>query len=316
MENTKLVVVGAGAMGSLFGGLLAEKGMDVTLLDPWQQHIDAIKANNGLQMVGHGGDRTIPLQATTNAQEIKEADLVFFQCKAVYNDAAATSVKHLFTSESNTIAISFQNGLGSEEKIAEYLGKENVLGGLTAQGANMEAPGKVRNHTELPSYIGEMGGGVSDRVSNVANILTAHGLPTKASENIRKSIWAKLFANVGVSPISGILNITLGEIYDNAYANGISFKAIDEAVLVAEAEGLSFTQEEASKVFKSIINPQTGTPGNKSSLCVDLLNERPSEIDYINGAIARLGKKHNIPTAINDTLTSLVKAIESKFTNE
>jgi len=156
-----VVVLGAGAMGSLFGGLLAEGGMKVTLLDPWQEHIDAIKAD-GLKMVGFGGDRYIPIGATTSAADVTDADIVFVQCKANFNAAAAESIKHLFANDSETVAISFQNGLGNEEQLAEFFGEDNVLGGLTAQGANIEGPGVVRNHAELPSYIGEMAGGVSD----------------------------------------------------------------------------------------------------------------------------------------------------------
>ena len=172
-----VVVLGAGAMGSLFGGLLAEGGLRVTLLDPWKEHIDQVRAN-GLKMVGFGGDRYIPLDATSKPNDIESADLVFVQCKANFNADAASSIKHLFTADSDTVAISFQNGLGNEEQLAQHFGVDRVLGGLTAQGANIEGPGVVRNHAELPSYIGEMQGGVSDRSREIAAILSAAGLPT------------------------------------------------------------------------------------------------------------------------------------------
>ena len=132
-----VVVLGAGAMGSLFGGLLAEGGMQVTLVDPWQEHIENIQ-KNGLNMVGYGGDRFIPVGATTNPAEIESADIVFVQCKANFNAAAAKSVQHLFGEDSNTVAISFQNGLGNEEELAEYFGESRVLGGLT--GINRSPP--------------------------------------------------------------------------------------------------------------------------------------------------------------------------------
>lgn len=129
-SNPKVAVVGAGAMGSLFGGLLAEGGLDVRLVDIWQEHVDAINAN-GLKMVGHGGERLIPVKATSDPSTIDSVDVVFFQCKAIYNADAATSVKHLFDNE-HTVAISFQNGLGNEEEIESILGDGKVLGGLTA----------------------------------------------------------------------------------------------------------------------------------------------------------------------------------------
>ena len=186
-SNPKVAVVGAGAMGSLFGGLLAEGGLDVRLVNIWQEHVDAINAN-GLKMVGHGGERLIPVKATSDPSTIGSVDAVFFQCKAIYNADAATSVKHLFDNE-RTVAISFQNGLGNEEEIESILGDGKVLGGLTAQGANIEEPGVIRNHAELPSTLGEMQGGMSDRAIALARAFTEHGLPTEASENIRYNIW-------------------------------------------------------------------------------------------------------------------------------
>lgn len=312
MSELKLVVVGAGAMGSLFGGLLAEKGMHVTLLDPWQEHIDAVK-ENGLRMTGHGGERTIRLNATSDPQELCAADLVFFQCKAIFNQDAAKGVKHLFTAKTQTIAISFQNGIGNEEELAEYLGAGRVLGGLTAQGANIETPGVVRNHTELPTYIGEMNRGATPRVRHWAQLLSEHGLPTHISNDIRAAMWRKLFANIGISSISAIPNLTIGQLYGNQSTRDISYSAISEAMEVAKAEGYKFTTAQAREMFNSITDPKKGTPSNKSSLCFDMLSKRRSEIDYINGAIVKMGKKHHIKTPVNSTLVGLVKGIESRY---
>jgi len=306
-----VVVLGAGAMGSLFGGLLAEGGLKVTLVDPWAEHIGQIN-KDGLKMVGFGGDRVIPINATTNAAEVKSADIVFVQCKANFNAAAAESVRHLFDADTNTVAISFQNGLGNEEELAEYFGDYRVLGGLTAQGANIEAPGIVRNHAELPSYIGEMGGGVSERVRQIAATLTKGGLPTEASENIRQDIWRKLMANIAISAVSGVTGLNIGQIFNQHLADQASYAALDEAILVANAAGIELNAEEAREILGKIAGPN-GTPGNKSSLRVDIENERPSEIDYINGAVVKLGRKHNVPVPVNETLVSLVHGLQAKY---
>ncbi len=307
----QVVVLGAGAMGSLFGGLLAEGGLKVTLLDPWQEHIDAIKAD-GLKMVGFGGDRYIPIGATTNAADVTEADIVFVQCKANFNAAAAESIKHLFANDSETVAISFQNGLGNEEQLAEYFGDDNVLGGLTAQGANIEGPGVVMNHAELPSYIGEMAGGVSDRVSAIAESLTTAGLPTSPSEHIRLDIWRKLMANIAISAVSGITGLNIGQIFNEHNGDAVSYAALDEAIAVANASGVELSVEEAHEILGKIAGPN-GTPGNKSSLRVDIENSRPSEIDYINGAVVALGQKHGVAVPVNETLVKLVHARQARY---
>lgn len=306
-----VVILGAGAMGSLFGGLVAEGGLDVTLVDPWREHIDAIH-KNGLKMVGHGGDRHISIEATTDPATIKSADIVFVQCKANFNAAAAESVRHLFTAESNTIAISFQNGLGNEVELAEYFGEDRVLGGLTAQGANIECPGVVRNHATLPSYIGEMTGGISDRTRDTAEMLSAAGLPTEPSENIRLDIWRKLMANIAISAVSGITGLNIGEIFNKHYADEVSYAALDEAIIVAKAVGVDLNPSEAREILEKIAGPH-GTPDNKSSLRVDIENERPSEIDYINGAVVRLARQHGIPVPVNETLVTLVHGIQNRY---
>ena len=307
-SRPRVVVVGAGAMGSLFGGLLTEGGLDVTLVDIWREHVDAINAN-GLKMVGHGGDRIIPATATSDPSTIDGADVAFFQCKAIYNADAAASVKHLFDND-RTVAISFQNGLGNEEEIERILGAGKVLGGLTAQGANIEAPGVVRNHAELPSFIGEMKGGVSGRTRALASAFSAHGLPTEASENIRHDIWKKLMANIGVSGTSAAPNLTLGGIVRVPELETIAYRAIDEALAVAKAENIELDPDGAREVFHQITS---GTPGNKSSLCVDVVNERPSEVDYIYGAVIKLGAKHGIDTPVLQTISAVIKGLQSHY---
>lgn len=303
-----VVVVGAGAMGSLFGGLLTEGGLDVTLVDIRREHVDAIN-ENGLRMVGHGGDRIIPARATTDPSTIGGADVVFFQCKATCNADAAASVKHLFDN-GRAVAISFQNGLGNEEEIGSILGEGRILGGLTAQGANIEAPGVVRNHAELPSFIGEMKGGVSRRTRALASAFSAHGLPTEASENIRHDIWKKLMANIGVSGTSAAPNLPLGGIVRVPELAAIAYRAIDEALAVAKAENIGLDPDGAREVFHQITS---GTPGNKSSLCVDVVNERPSEVDYIYGAVIKLGAKHGIDTPVLQTLSAVIKGLQSHY---
>jgi 2-dehydropantoate 2-reductase len=308
-QNPKLYVIGAGAMGCLFGGLLAEGGMDVTLVDVWQEHVDTIN-RDGLKMVGYGGDRFIPVKAVTSTVGLPKADIVFVQCKAVHSEQAVAAAKNIIAE--HTVFISFQNGLGNEEVIASVVGEDKVLGGLTAQGASIEGPGIVHNYAELPSWIGEMQGGVSERSQGLAELLSRHGLPTSASENIRLDIWKKLMANVGISAASGISNLKIREIMAIPEMKETIYAAIDEAVIVGKAAGVELDSAEAREVLAKIAGPG-GSGENKTSLCNDLLNKRPSEIDFINGAITQLGKKYAVPTPINATLVAAVKAIQSHY---
>jgi len=243
IARPSVCVVGAGAMGSLFGGLLAEGGLKVTLVDKWPQHVANVQQQGGLRMVGHGGDRLIPCSAAEDPGKVGPQDVVFFQCKSAHTEEAIKAAKPLF--HDNTVAISFQNGLGNEEVIADTIGAENVLGGLTAQGASIEGPGVVRNHAELPSWIGEMSGQQSERVTHLAKVFSEHGLPTEVSGDIRKQIWMKLFANVAVSPMSSLTDMTHREYFGVEGAEDLAFALVDEALQVARAEGLTIGDDEA-----------------------------------------------------------------------
>ena len=306
-----IAVVGAGAMGCLFGGLLAEGGLDVTLIDVWQEHVDRIN-RDGLRIIGYGGDRHIPIRATTEPSGLEAVDVLFVQCKAPYTKEAVRRVLHLLREDS--VAISFQNGLGNEENIGAVIGMKRVLGGVTAQGAAVEGPGAVRNFGDLPTHIGEMPGGLSDRSQRIAAALNGAGLQTAASSNIRQAIWKKLLANIAVSPTSAIANMTIKQVFAVPELKETAFEALDEAAVVARAEGVDLDLAETHEVIDQIAGPE-GTGDNKSSLCVDILNRRPCEVDVISGAIVRLGKQHGIPTPVNKTLVAAVKAMESHYLN-
>ena len=308
-RKPKIAVVGAGAMGCLFGGLLAEGGLDVTLVDVLQEHVDRIN-RDGLRIVGYGGDRSIPVRATTEPSGLPAVDVLFVQCKAPYTKEAVRRVLHLLRDD--TVAISFQNGLGNEENIGEVVGMERVLGGVTAQGAAVEGPGAVRNFGNLPTHIGEMGGGISERAQRIAAALDRAGLQTTAVPDIRQAIWKKLLANIAISPTSAIANMTIKQVFAVPELRETAFEALDEAVEVARAEGVELNAAETREVIDQIAGP-TGTGDNKSSLCVDILNRRPCEVDVISGAVVQLGRKHDIPTPVNKTLVAAVKALESHY---
>ena len=310
-EVGHIIVLGAGAMGSLFGATLAQGGLPVTLVDCATDHIDAINAR-GLRIQGYGGERTVPVPATTCHGELPQADVVLVQTKAPDTAVAVESVRRVFGPE--TVAISFQNGLGNEEVIGGIVGLDRVLGGLTAQGATRLGPGVVHNYGDLPSYIGELEGGSSARAERIAARFNAAGLRTHASPDIRREMWKKLLGNVGLSPTSAIANLTSVEIMSVPELREVVLGAVDEAAAVGAAEGVELDTEEVRSVLLKLVDPSGGGTGkSKSSACVDLLNRRRTEVDWINGSIVRLGEKHGIATPINRTLVGAVKGMEKHF---
>ena len=312
-DKPEVVVVGAGAMGGLFGGLLAEGGLTVTLIDAWAEHVAAIN-NGGLRMVGVGGDRRIKLKATTDARSIARADVVLVQCKAYANEAAARSIKHLFVRDGGTVAISFQNGLGNEDRIGAIIGTGNVLAGLTSQAGLVEAPGVVRNFGDLPTHIGERTGGISERATAIAAAFTAHNLPVSASANIMRDKWKKLLGNVALGAISAVTDLRSFEIMAVPELADVALKSLDEAAQVAKAEGHDLDIAEARSVMLKLVDTTGGGTGAaKSSMREDIIRRRQTEIDTIHGAVAGLGRKHGIPTPTIDTMVALVKGLQTQY---
>ena len=307
--SPQIVFLGAGAMGCMLGGVLREGGLDVTLVDPWTEHVQAIN-ERGLGIVGYGGDRRVPIRATTTAGEVGGADIVIVQCKAGQTSKAVAAARSLFADE--TVAISFQNGLGNEEAIGAIVGLDKVLAGATAQGATIVGPGVVRNYADLPSIIGELAGGLSERAERIASTFTANGLYTTASPDIHRDMWKKLLANVALSAASAITNLSINEMMAVPALKETALRAVDEAAAVGMAAGVDLDAESAREVLLAITGKE-GTGANKSSMCMDVLRRHSTEIDVINGAIARLGREHGVPTPVNDTLVAAIKGIETHF---
>ena len=311
-DKPKTVIVGGGAMGSLFGGLLAEGGLDVALVDIWKEHVEAIN-RDGLKIVGHGGDRSVRVTATLDPRMLAAADVLLFQCKAFANDAAARSVQHLVAP--STAVISFQNGLGNEETLGRILGSEHVLGGLTAQGAVVVQAGVIRNFGDLPSYIGEFGGGLSERATAIADAFTRHGLPTVASADIKKQKWQKLLGNVALGAVSAATDMTSAEMVAIPELREVILRALDETAAVAHACGVALGDDEKRAIFDKLTTVGGGGTGaSKSSMATDVALRRKTEIDTIHGSVSRLGREKGVPTPTIDTMIAVVKALESRYT--
>ncbi|MGI9419298.1 MAG: ketopantoate reductase family protein [Geminicoccaceae bacterium] len=311
-EATRVTIMGAGGMGALFGSILADAGLEVVLVDNDQDHIGAIN-RDGLKILGFGGDRSRRLCATVDAGEIERADLVLFQCKAGGNRAAAEAARHLI--DGGGVAISFQNGLANEEVLADVLGEPNVLGGLTTMAGCKLGPGVIQDFSRTPSWIGEINGGVSDRVRVFAGMLSEAGLETIASTDIVKDIWKKLLGNVAMSAISGITGLTSAEALAIPALERTCLAALDEAWAVAGAAGIDLDRASALSGLEAISTPG-GTGDNKSSLRIDLENEQPTEVDVIYDAVIAKGEAQGVATPTLKTLASLARGLESRYRQE
>lgn len=304
----KIVMLGAGALGSTIGGTLAMGGNDVHFVDMWQEHVDLIN-KDGLHMTNEKEDWYVRVDARTTADTIGEADLVIVLVKSFATKQAVEQLKQTNVIGKNTLVMSLQNGLGNEETIASVIGSENVISGKTYVGGRLIQAGYIFAGVQGKwTYIGELNGEITDRIQTVCNVFNDAGLLCEVSDNIKGLIWDKLLINVAAGALCGITRLPYGPLYEEDYIKDVAVAAIQEGILVAKAAGVVLKSEDPQYPW---VAASEGLPGTfKTSILQSLELKRPTEIDFINGSIVEWGKKYGIETPVNQTLVACVKGIE------
>ena len=305
---SKLVMLGAGALGSTIGGTLAMGGNDVHFVDMWQEHVDLIN-KDGLHMTNEKEDWYVRVDARTTADTIGEADLVIVLVKSFATKQAVEQLKQTNVIGKNTLVMSLQNGLGNEETIASVIGSENVISGKTYVGGRLIQAGYISAGVQGKwTYIGELNGEITDRIQTVCNVFNDAGLLCEVSDNIKGLIWDKLLINVAAGALCGITRLPYGPLYEEDYIKDVAVAAIQEGIQVAKAAGVVLKSEDPQYPW---VAASEGLPGTfKTSILQSLELKRPTEIDFINGSIVEWGKKYGIATPVNQTLVACVKGIE------
>lgn len=300
----KVSIVGAGSIGSLWGAYLALGGAEVTLVEINPVLVDRIQ-REGLTVRGVRGEHHVTVHVARQVADPETVDLVLLCVKAYDTERALAQHGELF--DAARLILTMQNGLGNVEAIARRCGGERVLAGTTTVGANLLQPGVVNHAGEGDTFLGEIHGGASERVQRLAADWTSIGIPTRVSENITLLIWNKLAVNVAINALTALLRVRNGVLIEHVVTRELMFEAVDETVAVATGLGLKLDgpalRQRAAEVARL-------TADNRSSMLMDVLAEKSTEIEYINGAIARLGREHGIPAPVNDMLTTLILAVE------
>ncbi|HOA42454.1 MAG TPA: ketopantoate reductase family protein [Bacillota bacterium] len=304
----KIAIIGAGAMGCLYGAKLSTvPGIEIYLLDVWKEHVDAINAN-GILMEEQGDFITYRnVKASTVAEDAGTCDLAVIFVKSTLTSSAVQSNKAVFGPE--TIALTLQNGLGNIELIKEVVGESNVIAGTTAHGATMLGPGRIRHAGSGKTIIGELNGAMTQRIQQIAQTFREAGMETELSDNVYGLVWDKLLVNVGINALTGITKLLNGELLEHPEIVELLEDAVSEGKEVALAQGIKLGFPDPVAHTKDVCK---ATATNKSSMLQDVLNHKKTEIDMINGAVVREGKKVNIATPVNKTLTNLIKFIEKQ----
>ena len=300
----KIAVVGAGAMGSIFGARFAQAGHDTVLVDVAEPLVDAINAN-GVTVV-RGGDETVTqVPATTDPASVGPVDIVVFFTKCYHTAAAAEGARPLVGP--TTVVASLQNGWGNGDTLAAAFPPEQVVVGVTYNSGLVEGPGRVVHPAEQPTLVGSFVDG-GDGADRLAEAITAAGFDASIASPVRPEIWKKLILNAATLPTAGLTGMHAGALGACEDTRDLVSNTTREAVGVAQALGYGIEYEERIDTILALL--EKAGP-SKASMLQDVEAGRRTEIDVINGAVVKAADDLGVEVPINRALMQLVKGWET-----
>jgi 2-dehydropantoate 2-reductase len=301
--SVKIAVVGAGGIGSLFGGRLAAAGHCVWLIHRRPDVVHVLRAQ-GLHLESANGVERIPVNATIDAREVGEVDLVLVLTKSNDTRSAADASRSLVGA--GTLVLTLQNGLGNDAVLGEVLGPERVLLGMTYAGAAFVTPGHVRHTAPGATFVGDPAG-APGRAERLAQLFTAAGLPTSVARDLSAEIWGKLLINSAMNATCALTGASGTAALRSPAARDMLRRVAIETAAVAVALGVRLPYADpAARVLQHCRDVADAKP----SMLQDMERERPTEIEAINGAIVREADRLGVPTPYNRALLLLVRARE------
>lgn len=302
----RIVVVGPGALGCLFAGLLSRKA-EVWLLDHDPARAERILNQGGIFCEGIDKWKA-KVPVTANTRDIGTADLVILCTKSFHTGEALMHVKPVIGE--HTAVLSVQNGIGNVELIEKVFGKERTFAGVTHQAAILKSEGKIQHAFDGPTIIGSISKKSSNDLKKIKNLLSKAGISVKVSENISGLLWSKLIVNVGINALSAITRLENGHLLECEGAKDLMKAAVEEAAKVAKRKRIQLLYKDP---VKQVLKACHEFRHNRSSMLQDVLKKKQTEIDYMNGVIIEEARKYKIAVPVNETLCRLVKTIEQTY---
>lgn len=304
------VVGGAGAMGAVWASRLSVAGHDVAILDVAKDALTAIARDGLVVEQKDGSPRRFQIAATDRADEIGVSDAVIFFTKSHHTEAAAELARPVVGV--NTTVLSLQNGWGNSDKLALIFPQEQVAMGVTYHSAKVLAPGRIAHTADAgPTFVGPyLDGAPIERARVIGDAMTAAGIASTVTADIKTEVWKKLILNSATLPISGLTRLTTGGMGRNTAVLAVSDELAREACAVARGLGLNIDVDERVAAVHTILS---AGGGGKASMLQDVEARRKTEIDVVNGAIVREGDRLGISVPLNRAMVSLIGGVEQSW---
>jgi len=300
----KIVIVGAGAIGSLFGALLAKN--NTVVLVGRAPHITAIQ-HNGLNINGKT-HLHVKLPAVKSVKDAPiSPSLILLTVKSYDTETAIKQTLPLIRDE--TVVVSLQNGLDNIKKIEHFVDKDCIFAGVTTHGAIFSNPGVIRHTGKGKTILGELDGTRSKHLEDIVRVFNEAGIETQVSNDVVKEIWAKVIINSSINPLTAFFNCKNGYLLENPLLHKIVEAISEESTNIAQAEGIKLTVPDMIQRTKEVIR---GTASNYSSMLQSVQQGKKTEIDSMNGKLVTIGKQHGIDTSLNKILVELVTSLTNR----
>lgn len=315
MKKTKIAILGAGAMGSLVGAFLIRGGADVILVDPYEAHMDTIRTT-GLTM--HINEETICQQIPTcyHADQAGPVDVVICLVKSLFTEKALLEAKALF--KPSTLILTLQNGLGNADTISHLFSPDRILQGVMKITSQLNAPGELTSHI-LPEmtaiHIGTMNGNTDAIVAaqSLAVYWCKGGLKAEYHDNINDFIWGKAVNNIAINSACAITRLNMGSFLSEPKGWFITEQCIREVIAVANAKGIKLNFNTVTESIQKNTIPKFGS--HYPSTAQDVMNKKTTEIETLNGAIVKYGKRLGIPTPYNECVAAFIQVIQNHYSD-
>lgn len=301
----RIAMIGAGAMGSAFGARFARSGADVVLYDSDRTHVEAIEAG-GLYVEAPDGSVTLRLPATTHAEKIGNSDLAVILVDSNATREAAKIATRVLGKKG--AALTLQNGIGNAETLSATLGAARVIAGTTYNSAARLKPGHVHHSNIGETILGEVEGGTSARVNEIARLLREAGLPVAVSDNVMGHIWMKFVLNAAINPVSAMTGLRPGEIARVPAARELLERVLDEALAVVAAKKIVLSVDDP----RGHVLDHAWERYNRPSMLQHVEEGRRTEIDALNGALVKEASALGVAVPFNAAVVLAIKSIEAR----
>lgn len=301
----KIAVIGAGAMGSIYGGHLSLHN-DVTLIDTNPKVIETVQ-QNGLKIEENGQENIYRPSAAVSCEGMEPVDLIILFVKALYSKAALSGNRNLIGQ--NTYVMTLQNGSGHEDILGEFVPQDHIIIGTTEDNGAVLGFGHIRHGGVGNTNVGMLTEDKENFLNKLKESFDSCGFNVRIHPNIQQLIWDKLFTNVSLSAVTAVLQVNIGYIAANEYAWQMTMALLHEAVETAHALGLEADEE---KLAEKIRATSVGSPEGVTSICADIRAGRKTEVDTISGSVVRAAHKAGVPVPVHEFVVNTIHALEGR----